>query len=159
MASRGCNHSPDVFCYLCSQFIKTRAKKFSVTASKKMCETCKAYFGMPVGDQDKIWAPHVACEQCKKTLEGWYRGERRVMKFAVPRIWYEPTDHSANCYFCLADPFRCRTGKNAPDNSYPDLPSSIAPVPHSADLPVPAPPERSQPTEEERSKSENEEHS
>ena len=25
---------------------------------------------MPVGDQDKSWAPHFICEQCKKTLEG-----------------------------------------------------------------------------------------
>ncbi|XP_061433085.1 monocarboxylate transporter 3-like isoform X1 [Lethenteron reissneri] len=25
---------------------------------------------MPVGDQDKLWAPHFTCEQCKNTLEG-----------------------------------------------------------------------------------------
>ncbi|KAL6477291.1 hypothetical protein MHYP_G00131260 [Metynnis hypsauchen] len=34
-----------------------------------MCEAYKAYFGMPVGDQDKPWAPHFTCEHCKKTLE------------------------------------------------------------------------------------------
>ncbi|KAL6458377.1 hypothetical protein MHYP_G00336070 [Metynnis hypsauchen] len=34
-----------------------------------MCEAYKAYFGMPVGDQDKQWAPHFTCEHCKKTLE------------------------------------------------------------------------------------------
>ncbi|KAM5191561.1 uncharacterized protein ACMZJ9_000347 [Mantella aurantiaca] len=56
-----------------------------------MCEAYKVYFGMPVGDQDKSWAPHVTCEYCKKTLEGWYRGEKRAMKFAIPRIWREPT--------------------------------------------------------------------
>ncbi len=70
MASRGCNHSPDAFCYICAQFIKTRAKKFSVTASGKIYEAYKAYFAVPVGDQDKIWAPHFACEHCKRTLEG-----------------------------------------------------------------------------------------
>ncbi|XP_058862618.1 uncharacterized protein LOC131704953 [Acipenser ruthenus] len=100
MASRGCKHPADAFC----QFIKTRAKKFSVEASAKMCEAYKAYFGMPVGDQDKPWAPHFSCEHCKKTLEGWYRGEKRAMKFAIPRIWREPTDHSSNCYFCMVDP-------------------------------------------------------
>ncbi len=31
---------------------------------------------------------------------------------------------------------------------YPDIPSSIAPVPHSVDLPVPAGPERIQPSKE-----------
>ncbi|XP_061433243.1 uncharacterized protein LOC133358811 [Lethenteron reissneri] len=70
MASRGCKHPADAFCYVCGQLIKTRAKKYSVEASAKMCEAYKAYFGMPVGDQDKLWAPHFTCEQCKNTLEG-----------------------------------------------------------------------------------------
>ncbi|XP_069954790.1 uncharacterized protein [Cherax quadricarinatus] len=104
---------------------------------------------MPVVDQDKTWAPHVACEHCKKTLEGWYREEKRSMKFVVPRIWCEPTDNSTSRYFCLVNSFKRRTGENVADICYPDLPSSIAPVPHSADLPVPTPPERSQPSEEE----------
>ncbi|KAL6481179.1 hypothetical protein MHYP_G00092590 [Metynnis hypsauchen] len=96
-----------------------------------MCEAYKAYFGMPVGDQDKPWAPHFTCEHCKKTLEGWYRGEKRAMRFAVPRIWREPTDHSTNCYFCMVDPSKRRTGKNATPVTYPDIPSSIA---HSVHL-------------------------
>ncbi|XP_061412233.1 homeobox protein MSX-2-like isoform X2 [Lethenteron reissneri] len=66
MASRGCKHPADTFC----QFIKTRAKKYSVEASSKMCEAYKAYFGMPVRDQDKPCAPHFTFEKCKKTLEG-----------------------------------------------------------------------------------------
>jgi hypothetical protein len=70
MASRHCKHPADAFCYACGQFIKTRAKIYSVEASAKMCEAYKAYFGMPVGDQDKPWAPHFTCEHCKKTLEG-----------------------------------------------------------------------------------------
>ncbi|XP_058890837.1 uncharacterized protein LOC131740095 [Acipenser ruthenus] len=93
----------------------------------------------------------------KKTLEGWYRGEKRAMKFAIPRIWREPTDHSSNCYFCMVDPSKRRTGKNAPAITYPDLPSSIAPVPHCHELPVPTPLEREQPSLEESSKSESEE--
>ncbi len=70
------------------------------------------------------------------------------MKLALPRIWREPTDHSTDCFFCMVDPSKRRSGKNAPAVFYPDIPSSIAPVPHSADLPVPAPPERSQLSEE-----------
>ncbi|XP_076369509.1 uncharacterized protein LOC143256316 isoform X2 [Tachypleus tridentatus] len=49
MASRSCKHSPDAFCYVCGQFIKTRAKNYSVTASAKTCEAYKVYFSMPVG--------------------------------------------------------------------------------------------------------------
>ncbi|XP_069960842.1 uncharacterized protein [Cherax quadricarinatus] len=123
-----------------------------------MCEAYKAFFVMPVVDQDKTWAPHVAGEHCKKTLEGCYRGEKKAMKFTVPRIWREPTDHSTNCCFCLVDPSKHRIGKKCTCYFLLRPSLSIAPVPHSADLPVPTPPARSQPSEE-SSKSENEEHS
>ncbi|XP_066451739.1 uncharacterized protein [Eleutherodactylus coqui] len=140
MASRSCKHPADSFCYVCGEFLKTRAKKSSVQASQRMCEAYKAYFGMPVGDQDKTWAPHFICENCKRTLEGWYRGEKRAMRFAIPRIWREPTDHTSNCYFCMVDPSKRRSGKNAQPVVYPDIPSSIAQVPHSSEFPVPTPP-------------------
>ncbi|XP_076352880.1 uncharacterized protein LOC143248412 [Tachypleus tridentatus] len=79
---------------------------------------------------------------------------KRAMKFAIPRIWREPTDHSSNCYFCMVDPSKRRTDKNASAIVYPDLPSSIVPEPHYPELPVPTPPERKQPSSEESSKSE-----
>ncbi|MBN3288217.1 KC2D2 kinase, partial [Polyodon spathula] len=81
----------------------------------------------------------------------------KAMKFAIPGIWREPTDHSSNCYFCMVDPSKRRTGKNEPAVTYPDLPSSIAPVPHCHELLVPTPQEREQPSLEESSKSESEE--
>ncbi|XP_076374190.1 uncharacterized protein LOC143258679 isoform X3 [Tachypleus tridentatus] len=59
----------------------------------------------------------------KKRLEGWYRGEKRAMKFAIPRSWWEPTDHLSNCYFYMMVPSKCRAGKNASVIMYPDLPS------------------------------------
>ena len=157
MATRGCKYPADVFCYVYSQFIKTRAKKYSVKASAKMYEAYKAYFGMPVIDQDKAWAPHFTCEQCKKTLEGWYKRERRAMKFAIPRVWREPSDPLNNCYFCMVDPSKCRTGKNAPAVIYPGIPSSIAPVPHSPELPVSFPSGEKQLSSQEHSMSESEE--
>ncbi|XP_076346207.1 uncharacterized protein LOC143244781 [Tachypleus tridentatus] len=89
-----------------------------------MCEAYKAYFGMTVGDQDKPWAPHFICEHCKKTLEGWYRkGGERAMKFAIPRIWCEPTDYSSNFSFCMMDPSKHQSGKNAFAIMYLGLPS------------------------------------
>lgn len=37
MIVRGCSHFPDAFCFVYSQFIKIRVRKFSITASIKMC--------------------------------------------------------------------------------------------------------------------------
>src|SRR6218665_3157051 len=88
-------------------------------------------------------------------VTGWYRGEKRAMNFAIPRIWPQPTDHSSNCYFCVVDPTKRRTGKNS--LVYPDIPSSFAPVPHCPELPVPTTPKRDQPSSGDSSKSDSEE--
>ena len=79
-------------------------------------------------------------------VTGWYSGEKRAMKFAILRICPQLTDHSSNCYFCMVDPTKRRTSKNAPQIVYPDIPSSIAPVPHCSELLVPTPPKRDQPS-------------
>ena len=63
---------------------------------------------MPVGDQDKRWAPHVICDYCRRTLEGWLRGEKGAMRFAISRIWREPSNHYTDCYFCMVDPTKRR---------------------------------------------------
>lgn len=64
-------------------------------------------------------------------FSAWYRGEKKCMKFAVPRIWREPTNHINDCYFCVVDPRKRRAGKNAKKIEYPDLPSTTAPIPPS----------------------------
>ena len=67
------------------------------------------------------------------------------MHFAIHRIWCEPSYHHTDCYFCMVDPTKRRKERNAPPIEYPDIPSSIAPVPHNTtDLPVPQPPSRDQ---------------
>ncbi|KAL7839426.1 hypothetical protein SRHO_G00260840 [Serrasalmus rhombeus] len=55
------------------------------------------------------------------------------------------------------DPSKRCTGKNAMPVTYPDIPSSIAPVPHCPELPVPTPPDRPTPPSEESSKSDTQE--
>ena len=47
-----------------------KAKKHCLSKCICATEAYHAYFGMPIGDQDKHWAPHVICEYCHRTLEG-----------------------------------------------------------------------------------------
>ena len=114
MTARGCKYSADSFCYVCGRFFAKRAKKHCLSNCICAAEAYLHYFGMPVGDQDKRWAPHVICDYCRRTLEGWLRGEKRAMRFAIPRIWREPSNHYTDCYFCMVDPTKRRKGKNAP---------------------------------------------
>ncbi|XP_076361237.1 uncharacterized protein LOC143252648 [Tachypleus tridentatus] len=71
------------------------------------------------------------------------------MKFAIPSMWCEPTDHSSNFYFCMVGPSKRWACKNASAIMYPDLPSSIAPVPYCPKHPVLTLPERKQSSSEE----------
>ncbi|KAG8228803.1 hypothetical protein J437_LFUL008724 [Ladona fulva] len=109
----------------------------SVKASTKICEACKARFGISVSDQDKLWALHfsTAHQECKIDNHR-YRGENRVMKFAIKTISQEPTDHSSDRYFYMMDPSNSRAGNNAFTITFPDLNSSIVPVPYCQEFSV-----------------------
>ena len=96
-----------------------------------------AYFGMPLGDQDKSWAPHVVCSFCYSSLHAWQKKRpNRHLSFAVPMVWREPSNLATDCYFCLMET-NGYTKKTRHSISYPNLPSAILPVPHSELYPVP----------------------
>ncbi|GBN86971.1 hypothetical protein AVEN_75335-1 [Araneus ventricosus] len=92
-----------------------------------------------IGDQDKSWAPHIACQSCCSNMTSWLKGSRD-MPFAIPMIWREPKDHSTDYYFCLTD-ISGITSHSRHTVVYPNLPSAIRPVPRSLELPIPKPPE------------------
>src|SRR5678815_615213 len=66
--------------------------------------------------------------------------KRSRMKFAVPMIWREPTNHVTDCYFCLTN-VQGFSSKSKHCIQYPNLHTAMRPVPHSDDLPVPTPPD------------------
>ena len=55
-------------------------------------------------------------------------------------MWREPTNHVSDCYFCLVDISGYKKTTDRVKLTYLNIPSSIAPVPHSHQLPVPIPP-------------------
>jgi hypothetical protein len=61
------------------------------------------------------------------------------MPFAISVVWREPTDHVSDCYFCLTS-INSVTAKSKHIVQYPNLPSALRPVPHSAELSVPRSP-------------------
>lgn len=148
-----------MFCYICGFYIGSKQGKHNLMRGTKLWRAYSAYFGMSIGDQDKSWAPHVCCGSCRSTLEGWLRGSRKCMPFAIPRVWREPTNHSTDCYFCTVEISKYKKTKDRKLITYPDIPSSIAPVPHSESLPIPAPPmSREESSQEENSESDSEEY-
>lgn len=134
--SRKCVHGTDSFCYICGEFTSKTQKSRMTPLVKKAYEL---YFGCKVGDQDKIWAPHICCKNCAVTLRGWMKGSKPSMAFAVPMVWREQKDHHTDCYFCLTK-IAGVSFKNRKSIQYPNLPSAIRPVLHDDNLPIPKPP-------------------
>ena len=137
MTSRQCKNDPNKFFYICGELTFAK-EKCSITSHIK--KLYKAYFHCDIGDQDKIWAPHVCCLACVKTLGAWYANKNVQMKFGVPMIWGEQKDHSSDCYFCQQDYSGYTTAKKKKRIVYPNLQSAMRPVNHSKELPVPKPP-------------------
>ena len=137
MASRrSCVTRADSFCYVCGSYIMKDKVK---TISSLVKLAYHQYFGMKIGDQDKTWAPHVICILCNCNLTQWLKGKGK-MSFAIPMVWWEPKDHTTDCYFCLTNVIGIST-KHRNAIQYPNLPSAIRPVPHGDDLPVLNPPQ------------------
>ena len=60
------------------------------------------------------------------------------MRFVVLEYWENLIDHVQDSYFCIVNPIKCLTGKNAKEIFYANLPSMTALVPHSENFPVPS---------------------
>ena len=44
------------------------------------------YFGCPLGDQDKTWAPHKICKKCCLGLFSWLNKRSSFMPFVITMI-------------------------------------------------------------------------
>ena len=69
-----CVNSPDSFCYICGCYALIRQRR-NITSFVRCAY--KSYFGVPLGDQDKKWAPHIVCHNCEEMLRDWTKGKRK----------------------------------------------------------------------------------
>ena len=135
---RNCVNQADNFCYICGEITSTEQRRVISAIIRKAYHL---YFGCQIGDQDKIWAPHICCNTCETNLTQWLNKKRKAMPFAVPMVWREPTDHVTNCYFCLVPPIKTLINPAKRRSvKYPNITSAIRPVRHGDSLPIPEPP-------------------
>jgi hypothetical protein len=64
--------------------------------------------------------------------------KEKSMLFGVCMVWHEPANHVHDCYFCLTNS-EGFSKKRKHKIQYPNVPSSLKPVPHEEGLPVPTP--------------------
>jgi hypothetical protein len=78
---RQCLQSPQKVCYICGSYAFDSKVRLIDSFVKKLYFS---YFQLKVGDQDKSFAPHTACNTCVEGLRYWYDEKRKAMLFAVP---------------------------------------------------------------------------
>ena len=89
-------------------------------------------------ESDKIVGP--TCCTYSSTLNAWMKENKVTMRFAVPTVWREPTNHAIDCYFCLVSPLSKGFNKKKKRAiQYPNIPTAMRPIPHGEGLPVPDP--------------------
>ena len=68
---------------------------------KLISEFCKKtyhdYVCIKLGDQDKLWTPHIVCRICLEHIRQWTSRKQKLLKFAIPLIWLEPQNHYDGC--------------------------------------------------------------
>ena len=134
---RKCLNHPDRFCFVCGKFTSKKQQRNITHDIKKMYA---AYFGCPLGDQDKTWAPHKICKICCLGLHNWLNKRSPSMPFSVPLIWREPKNHCQDRYFCLTKT-KGFSFKQRDKITYSNLDSARTPVPHDDSMPPPVPPQ------------------
>ena len=58
-SKRKCCLSPDSFCCICGYYIGSKQQKHKISPGTKLVTAYSAYFGIPIGDQDKAWSPYI----------------------------------------------------------------------------------------------------
>ena len=100
-SGRCCKNSPDAFCYICGKLTYSSERK---EISYFIKRAYLAYFGIPLGDQDKPWAPHVICCICYSLLHAWTNKKpNRHLRFRIPMLWCKWSNHNTDCYFSLVE--------------------------------------------------------
>ena len=98
--TRKCKNKGDSFCYICGIYTLTRQRQ---NISLFVKRAYKAYFHVPLDDQEKKWAPHIVCHNCEEMLRKCTKGKRKGLPFGISMVWREPKEHLTDCYFCLVN--------------------------------------------------------
>ena len=132
-SARGCKNDSNIFCNTCGE-LTTQENRRSI--DDFYGRAYHAYFQVKLGDQDKLWVPHIFCKTCKKQIWQWSNGTGKSLKFGIPMIWHQTQNHDNDCYFCSI----YATGlnnKKRKSKSYPCLKSAFRPVLHSSEVSIP----------------------
>jgi len=88
-------------------------------------------------DQNKYWAPHEVSKTCVECLRQWKNGQRKILKFGIPMVWREPTNHHDDCYFSVEN-VKGFNGYKKSKWEYPYLESARRPIPYNDNVPIQA---------------------
>lgn len=104
--SMSCNKSPDLFCFVCTNFILSKSKSYPLNdTNRSLYSNCFKVTAKHNG-ADKLYSSKVVCASCITNMKDHTRSDR-PLKFSSPAIWNQPnhsfSSHHQSCYVCLAE--------------------------------------------------------
>lgn len=91
---------------------------------------------MKLSDQDKAWALHMVSKT--DCLHRWTKDKVSWLKFGIPMVWKEPTNHGNDCYFSAIE-WLGSTEKARNSLKYTYFESARRPVTQCDEIPVSVP--------------------
>lgn len=96
-----CKNDPNSFCYLCSDYISPKKKKYAISSNvKKLVVKCFPDFEWP--GLKSCWAPDFCCSKCHANLSR-HCNEKAELIYSTPAVWRRPKPDHSDCYFCTSN--------------------------------------------------------
>ena len=77
----------------------------------------------------------MACKTCAEYQRRWTNGKKSCLRFGIPIVWRDPTNHGTDCYLSVIN-LSGINRKNRSSLKYPDLQPARRPVAHCDEIPV-----------------------
>jgi len=92
-----CKNDPNIFCYVCGEFVVKKNRRKINDKVKSMYEEC---FGSKILGETIEWVPNCICEACCIMFTRWLQNkDKSKLLFSVPVRWSKPQSKK-DCYFC-----------------------------------------------------------
>lgn len=96
MSELQCIHHPNLFCFVCAQYLYNKFAINNIDRAENFLKAYKAKFNLDATTRNVIWSPNKCCGKCYVGLTN----SDREIKLSSPAIWNVPSNHPADCFFC-----------------------------------------------------------
>lgn len=124
--ARRCTNDPNLFCYLCAEYVKKSKRKtkrsYPIDNESTKTLVLKCFPDFAFNGINSEWAPDFCCQKCISALH------RSAPPYSWPAVWARPNNNHSNCFCCLTEVHQFNRVQNS-SFKYPERSCITRPVP------------------------------